>query len=421
MEIINLVNSLNTFGMNSQGCLRMRKLCALLGEPQNKLRVIHVAGTNGKGSVTAILANGLKQEGFKVGAYTSPALTSFVERIQVNGNYAKIDELNKYHKKLSSAIEKLKDDPLGEPTEFEVVTALAFMYFIDKKVDIVILEVGLGGKFDATNVIDKPLVSVITSISKDHTSILGDTLEEIAAEKAGIIKKCSPVVLGDLDKRAYTTINNIASGIGAPIFIEKKSDIEFLKMESESQVIKIDKRYETKFSLLGSHQLENLKTALQVIEVLKQQGIKIDNKKFYDSISKIKLSGRFEIINYKDKKVIFDVAHNEGSYSVFLKNLTKMFNNRKTAIILGIYADKDIEKIATMLSNSSFKIITTTPVNKRAMPAEALTDLLTKHGVEVIQTIDNPKYALREALELDYEIICVTGSFSTVGPAKLTL
>ncbi|WP_353894267.1 folylpolyglutamate synthase/dihydrofolate synthase family protein [Proteinivorax hydrogeniformans] len=398
----------------------MKKLCSLLGNPEQKVNAIHVAGTNGKGSVTAILSSVLKEQGYKVGAYTSPALTTFGERIQINGIFANDNELDKYYDKITHAINALKGDPLGEPTEFEVVTALAFLYFVDNKVDIVVLEVGLGGRFDATNVIEKPLASVITSISKDHTAILGNTLQEIAAEKAGIIKKDSPIVLGKLKEDAYLTILDIAKSVGAPVFLEGDADITFHNYEGKNQVVSVNNTL-LKLSLLGNHQLENLKTALKVLDAIKKQGYEIEDKVIFKSLSKVRLTGRFEILKQKEKEIVFDVAHNEASYSAFLDNLNVIYPTKKILIILGMYADKDTDKVAKLLSKTGYEIMTTTPDNERALGAKSLSDLLRKEGVKVIKTIENPKQAVLAALELNYDIICVTGSFSTVGPAKLAV
>lgn len=419
MKMLNLIEGLEKFGMNSEGCLRMQALCKALGDPQRELKFIHVGGTNGKGSTCHMLASILEEQMFKVGMYISPALYEFNERITINKEKISVEQMDEYYTTFKEVLKGFEDHPLGYPTEFEVVTALAFMYFKDQKVDYVVLEVGLGGRFDATNVIT-PLVCAITNIDLDHTQILGDTIEEIAFEKAGIIKENTAVVLGSMDKGAIEVISDVANNKKAPILRAFESKLDLMSDTLNGQDI-VYKGKKMTLALLGKHQLENLKVVLEIVEILKGQGINIT----FDAISKglknTSWPGRFERISLQGKTVIFDVAHNPNSMEVLKDNLIKYYPTEKLTFVLGIFKDKDIEAILLKLKDLNPDIYLTKPLGDRALDTKDLKVMAQKIGLNVVGSNDDLISAFTSTLSKESKFIIVCGSFNTVGPIRAYL
>ncbi|SES65212.1 bifunctional folylpolyglutamate synthase/dihydrofolate synthase [Anaerobranca gottschalkii] len=416
MKMLNLIQSLGKFGMNSEGCKRMQLLCEMLGNPQSNLKFIHVGGTNGKGSTCHMLASILQKQGYKVGVYISPALYKFNERITINGQEISDEDLNKYYPLFKETLKHFHNHPLGYPTEFEVVTALAFLYFKEQKVDYVVLEVGLGGRFDATNVVI-PILSIITNIDLDHTEILGDTVEQIAFEKAGIIKEGIPLCLGIMDEKAKNVIAAIAKGKNAQINLAEEVEIQLLDDTVEGQVFLFEGE---KFilSLLGKHQINNLKIVLKAIQILRELNIPIYTNSVKEGLRNTKWPGRFEIITLEGKKIILDVAHNPNSMEALKDNLLNYFPKDHITMVLGIFKDKDISSMLRHLKSLKVKLYLTKPIGDRGMDATELEKIVKKFDLEIIGKNNDLLVAFNEAFKVTNKIICVCGSFNTVGPIR---
>jgi len=355
--------------------INSEKIMRFLGEPHKEIKCVHVAGSNGKGSTCSMLASILTEAGYKVGLFTSPHIKDFRERIRING--VQIPEQN-----VIDFIKKIKSSPLDfEPSFFEITFGMAVEYFKNQNCDISIIETGLGGRLDATNVIE-PILSVITNISLEHTTMLGDTLELIASEKAGIIKKNTPVVIGEMENQLYPIFDEIAKTNNAPIHYS--TDI---KNEGEFQI-----------PLLGDYQLENCRTVLKSCEILNNLGFSIDNKgieKGLDALySNTGFSGRLQIIQ-RNPLTIFDVSHNPAGISASLKTIQKM-NKGKIHFIYGTSADKDVNSILELFpKDASFYF--TEFSSERSIKIEALK----KHAQLIFEKncnyFSNPNDALTSA------------------------
>lgn len=375
------------------------ELLRRVGNPHKKLKFIHVAGTNGKGSTSAYIANILMENGYKTGMYISPYVHSFTERIQINNKQIPKNALALHTEKIISAI----DDSLC-PTEFEVVTAIGLLHFLHEGCDFVVLEVGLGGRFDATNVIPPPLVSVITSISIDHTELLGDTIEQIALEKSGIIKSGSTVaVYPDNPKEAIDVILNTALSKNVPVKIGDKNDITITTADTKhTSFIYQDEEYE--ISMLGTHQVYNAVTAITALKLL---GIKLELK---EGIKKTHFGGRLEIVGQNPLTVI-DGAHNFSGVSALKNALTTYFPKRKIILVMGMLRDKEYEKCINEIAPLAHIFIATEPNNPRALCAydvESIAKKSTQNTVSVKNRQDAVYYAKKHSDE--DSVICVCGS-----------
>lgn len=365
-EALDFIHSLGKFG-SRPGLERITEMLKLLGSPQEKLKVIHVAGTNGKGSTSLYIANILHKSGKKVGLYTSPFVTEFNERISIDGNNISNDDLAKY---TELTLEKAKhvfnaENPI---TEFEFITALAFKYFYDCNCDVVVLEVGLGGRLDATNVIESPLASVITKIDLDHTGILGDTIEKIAAEKCGIIKKNCPVI---------TTISNEESVLSVIADFSRENCSELYLNDFDKVKIKNTNVFGNNFlfegqeyytKMPGIHQIDNALTAIKTVKTVFPE---IEYAHIYEGLRKAQLPARCEVIS-KEPLVILDGSHNPNGTEALAKLLRASGINNATAII-GFMADKDVGDALQNLKSVFNKMITVrVQSNSRSMSAEEL-------------------------------------------------
>ena len=348
-DALGYVHSLYKFG-SRPGLERITQLLEAVGNPQDSLKYVHVAGTNGKGSVCAMTAKILESAGYKVGLYTSPFVLSFRERIQINGKFIP--------KRALAALAKKLIDTGIVVTEFEFITALAFMYFKSQRCDFVVLETGLGGRLDATNVIKMPLVCVITSISLDHTSVLGDTVEQITAEKCGIIKEGCKVVSSAQSEQAMSVIKQKAKDVIVP------AAYKTLQSDFDGQrFIYKDKEYTT--ALLGEHQIEN---AITAIETVKASGINISECNISEGLQKVFHPARMELIR-KEPLLSLDGAHNPSG----AKALEKLIKGKKLCAIVGVMADKDYGQVLECTAPHFEKIVTVTvKENPRSLSAEEL-------------------------------------------------
>ena len=397
----NFFHSLDKFGIRL-GLENIQILLERLGNPQKNMKFIHVAGTNGKGSICSMLSAILKAAGFKTGLYISPYVIDFRERIQINNEMIPKNRLGEITEKVAKEVNALKKNGVVI-TEFEAVTATGLLYFYEENCDYVVLEVGLGGRFDATNVIDKPLVSVITSISLAHTAVLGDTIEKIAFEKCGIIKQNCPVVTNSVQNdKALTVIKDIAKTNNSPLYIADINDIKI----SESSIYGTHFEYkqnEYYLPLAGLHQVENACTAIKICEILD-----IDTQYIQTGLHNVKNPARIEVVS-KNPLIIIDGSHNEAGTKALSDYIQKYLANKKIIGIIGMMSDKDIEHSILNVIKHFNKIYTTTPTNPRAINADDLAKIINKHkniATPVNSPITAVKQAKNELENFDALIIC---------------
>lgn len=377
-ETLEYIHSKERFGMKP-GLERIEKLLELLGNPQDSLNIVHVAGTNGKGSTCAMLAYGFAETGYKVGLYTSPYVICFNERMQINGQMISDDELAS----LATEIRPIEEKSGLEITEFELVTAMAFVWFAAKEVDLLVCEVGLGGRFDATNVIKKPLASVITTVSLDHTDILGDTVEKITAEKCGIIKDGCPVVSSELQETAaLEVIYEHCLKHQAPLNLPDAHKVNVIKEGIEGTEFEFfGKKIFCPF--IGEHQRANCLTAMTAAFTLRNiHGIDFNNNLFIEGIAKATMPARQELI-CREPLIMLDGGHNPDGINALKKTVEKYIPYKNSTLIIGMLKDKDVEKSISMIATLFERVIAVEPKNPRAMAAEDLKRIISKYNASV--------------------------------------
>ena len=405
---------------------RMEKLLSLLGNPHKKLATAHIAGTKGKGSTATMLARMLEANDYNTGLYTSPHVVDLHERIAINGKNITDSELLGLINRIYAPVEKMvKDD---KPTFFELFTAMAFMYFADKKVDIAVIETGLGGRLDSTNVIE-PAVVGITSISIDHQNLLGNTLDSIAREKAGVIKKGIPVISVPQDPAAMKELRKAATAVKAPLTVTGK-DIDFsYRFESSREhgphtriclTTPISKFEHLRVPMPGEHQAINCGLAIAMLDALKAGGFKIDDSKAIEGLKDIKMPGRMEII-HNDPRILIDAAHNAASIKALIAAIGQHIPYDSMVVIFGCGQDKDIRGMLEQLQYGADKAIFTRSNSPKAVFPQELADMYTEICGKMCQTA----MSLNEALKIASsaigreDLICITGSFYLVGQAKV--
>ena len=401
----------------------MGELCRRIGNPEKELKIIHVAGTNGKGSVCALLAEALKTCGYRVGRYLSPSVLDYREKIQVNGTYIPKTKVAEYLGFLFETAEKMQEEGFSHPTAFEIETAMAFLYLRDKKCDFCIVEVGMGGREDATNVIPAPLLCILTSISADHLGIIGDTPEEIAYTKAGIIKDNCTVVTAP-QKESILRVIEEECEFGKNVKLIK-TDAGQLKVLI-NKLGKLPRKPVTKFSyrnyrnmeisLLGEYQPENAAVALEALDALGAMGIKLKEEKIREGFRNVKWPARFEILG-KKPLVISDGAHNPDAVERLMKTMDFYFTNCPKIYIMGVLKDKAVSEIIDLSADRAAYIFTVTPPNnKRGMTAYDLATLIRDKNPNVTAA-DSVEEALEEAALLAAEegVILAFGSLSYQG------
>ncbi len=420
-ETLDRIHSFQRFG-SKLGLERMRRLMELLGDPQETMKVIHVAGTNGKGSVCRYLYSALQENGYKTGLYTSPFLERFTERIECNGWEISEEDLARYTEKVLEVIDAMIEEGMESPTEFELITAIAFLYFSEQEIDYLVLEVGLGGTGDSTNMVSRPIASVITSISFDHMEYLGDTLEKIALEKAGIIKQGVPLIYNVSDMDAAAAILRVADekgcsryDVGSVPFQVNEKTVDGYTFTAEIQ----GEKYEDLFlSMIGMHQIANALCALTVLEVLKKENnLKLTREKTYDGFRKAKQTGRFEILR-KNPYVIIDGAHNEAGAESLRVVLKEHFPNHRILMVVGMLADKKIDKLLEKFGAITDDFVATEPDNPRKLAADELSRQIVKAGKKSIAIAD-PEDACRYAEQSSsYDVIVFAGSLYLIGKVR---
>ena len=414
-EAMNFIQNTNKFG-SVLGLDNIRELLERLGNPQDQLRVVHIAGTNGKGSTLAFLAGIFRESGYRAGRYVSPASFSYEERFRINEENISKKDLCFYMEKIKNVAEEMVKDGLSHPTMFEIETALSFLYFLDKKVDVVLLETGMGGRLDATNVVKKPIATVIASIGMDHMQFLGDTLEKIASEKAGIIKEGCPVISYDNTKEVNEVIKNKAKQMHAKVTFVNSAGIrvlqESLNGESFSYRSSDGRWYEKiEIPLLGRHQINNAALALETLNVIKNYYC-ISDFQTEDGMRKTIWRGRIEILE-REPMVICDGAHNPDGAKSLLSFLQNNFTNQRLIYIMGVLSDKDYEQMVQILAPAADKIYTVAPDNPRALSSRELCNCISKYhqNVEERQRLAECLSEVRQKVEKD-DVIIICGTLS---------
>ncbi|HWP51353.1 MAG TPA: folylpolyglutamate synthase/dihydrofolate synthase family protein [Clostridia bacterium] len=397
------------------GLKRIEELMRLLGNPQDTLKFVHIAGSNGKGSVAAMTASVLQQAGYVTGLCTSPYIARFNERIRINGVSIPDDDLVAVTEKAIACAQKMQQ----RPTEFELVSAITFAYFAERHCDIVVLEVGLGGRLDATNIIKTPLVAAITAIGLEHTALLGDTVEKIAAEKAGIIKPGTAAVVSDQPESIVGVIADICREREVPLCVAEKSRIQRLSQGSDGQRLVYCGSQEYFLPLLGAHQLQNVCTVLSIVEILRQKGFVISEQSVREGLKNTRWPGRFELMQ-KSPDFFVDGGHNPQCASAVEATLNELFPNQKIFFLLGVLSDKNYRGIIAPAVKMAKRIITITPPSPRAMAAEELSVLLQREfGIssEPCGTISEGVARIL-ALAEPSDVICAYGSLYSVGEIR---
>ena len=409
---------------------RISQLLDLLGNPHDKLKVVHVAGSKGKGSTAALIASVLTHAGYKTGLFTSPHLITPRERCRIDDELISETEIAFYIDKLKPAIETVSASEFGRVSFFEIYTALAFTYFADKATDFVVIEVGLGGRLDATNVVS-PVASVITPIGLEHTAILGETYAEIAREKAQIIKQGCPVALAPQHVDAQTVLEKVANERNASIvevkdFAEQDADISGPQLVLNSDGVPIAQQFDVEteseryleltLPLLGHHQYVNGTTAIAAIECLKQKGYVISKDSVYTGFKNVKWHGRIQRI-LDSPLVVLDGAHSPVSMDALCRAIRDNFRYTKVIFIVSIMKDKDLTAIGEIVSKTADSVIATqVSDNPRVLPSETIQNVWS--GIcEKITTCPTPEKAITTGLSSasPTDLICVTGSLYLVG------
>jgi len=402
------------------GLERITLLLEHLGNPHQGLKVIHVAGTNGKGSVCKYISSILQKAGYTVGLYLSPHVERFSERIVINNHEISKEDFARLVSQVRPVVDSMKKQN-STPTFFEIVTALAFLHFKNHPVDYTVVEVGLGGRFDATNVVH-PLVSIITNISLEHTDILGKDVASIAFEKAGIIKDHVPVVSAAIDD-ARVTIEQVAEQRNAPVTWIDQTMWKQKSHHGKEQEFMIQgsfKDYSVKTSMLGRHQGENITLAIAAVEQLQMGGVYLTDNDIQDGIEAATHPGRMEIISEKPL-ILLDGAHNPAGMGMLVETIEEDFSAYRLIVVLGVLKDKDLKTMLSMIVPISDVIIVTKSGNPRAADPQVLKEMI--EGFDTNKTVfveDSIPDAINQAKSVakQKDLICVTGSLFTVGEAR---
>ena len=411
-EALAYINSVEFFG-SKPGHERIRALLEKLGNPHKGMKFVHIAGTNGKGSCAAMTASILKAAGYKTGLFTSPYLYRFNERMQINGKEIDDEVLAEIVTRLKPIAEAMED----HPTVFEMMTAAALTWYKEQGCDIVVLEVGLGGRFDATNVIDAPECAVIMNIGLDHTEILGDTLEQIAFEKAGILKPGTEAVLFQQSEAVTAVVRGRCEELGVKLHIP-----DFDAIHSE-----FDSVYGQSFTyrgeayalpLLGAHQLKNAATVLEVVEVLRGRGWKLGQNDVEHGLYAVHWPGRFELLS-EEPLFVVDGGHNPQCAQTVRDNLLHYFPDKRRILLLGVLRDKDYEGLTAILDEAADEYICITPDSHRALPAAELAAFLNRYN-KPVAVCDSIRDGVSLALDRsDAEsVVCAVGSLYSVGEIR---
>ena len=399
------------------GLSRIDTLLGMLGHPERAVKYIHITGTNGKGSTCAMLAAILRQAGYKTGLYTSPYIFRFNERMQINGTPISDDALCA----LVEELQPLADSMADHPTEFELVTAMALTWFARERCDIVVCEVGMGGEFDATNVIPSPEAAVLTNIGLDHTAVLGDTVEQIAATKSGIIKPGCHAVLYPCAPSVRDVVAARCRAAGAPLTVADFGAIQSVSDSLDGQVFHFGAYRSLHLPLLGAHQLRNAAVALTAVEVLRRRGWHISEDAVRRGLASVTWPGRFQVVRRRPT-VILDGGHNPQCMESLAAAIREYLPGQPVTVLTGVLADKDYPAMLAALDTQAAAYIAATPLSPRALPAAELGDYLKRFGKPVTVCADPAQAAeLALAHAAPEDVICAVGSLYMAGAIRMDL
>lgn len=424
-EAMAWIDSLTKFG-SVLGLDSIRELAGRLGNPQNKVPIVHVAGTNGKGSIITYLEYILRSAGYKTGKYISPSVVDYWEKIQVGGKMIGLDEVAYFAGRVKKACDEMVKDGYAHPTQFECETAMAFLCFQELKCDIAVMETGMGGRDDATNIIEKPICEVITSVSMDHMGVLGNTLEEIAACKAGIIMPETDVVCYGDNEVVVGIVQQIADKQKARLRVSDFSKIKNVRTEGFTQQFDYGNYKDVTISLAGEHQLKNAATALEAVEILVNAGYKIPRQAVLLGLWGARWPGRFECV-CQEPLILLDGAHNIDAAKQLTAAMKKYLSGRKLIFVMGIFRDKEYEKIIRLTNFLASEIITINSDNPRSIPCEELREIVMGirggTGEDVLSAAsptEGMKRAVQDAITLGQEntAIVAFGSLSFLGEIR---
>ena len=418
-QTINYIHGLDKFSKHL-GLDRMKLFLDKLGNPQKKLQIIHVAGTNGKGSTTTMIASVLMEQGLKVGKYTSPFILDFRERMMINNEMIGEDELSHLTEQLSE-IAKDVEKELESPREFEFITAMAFCYFAQENCDVVVLEVGLGGRFDPTNSIETSMVSVITPIGLDHTQYLGDTVAEIAFEKSGIMKKRNVVVVNPYQQtEAMQVICGACWEKECELNIPQPSQLVVEKMDSTGSSFTYH-GYPFSITMVGNYQIGNAITAIDAVLALKKYGIDLSLEKIATGLKKAYIPARMEILKVGTKTVILDGAHNPHGMTALAESLSQL-GMTDVIGVMGMLQDKNCQSSLDIITPYLSSMITTMPDSPRSLDSGILEQMARDcNGCAQIVPYPDYKEALKAALSAKENIVVVMGSLYLVSDIRRTI
>lgn len=394
----------------------IRELCKRLGDPQKCVKWIHVAGTNGKGSTVAFISNILTKAGYRVGRYVSPTIREYRERIQVNGRMISQKSLAEWMERVKEACDGMVADGFPQPTPFEVETALGFCYFREKKCDFGVLEVGMGGLMDATNLIEGTLVEVIASVGMDHVKFLGNSLKEIAAQKAGIIKPGSTVVCMDQKPEVLEVIRRKADETGAKMVVSKANEASKIRYGIEKQSFCYGNYGKLEIRLAGQFQIANAILAIDACGEIAKLGYQISDLAIREGLAETQWPGRLTVIQKKPLFLV-DGAHNEDAAEKLAQSIEFYFTNRRIIYIMGVLRDKDYGRIIELTHSYADQIITITPPeNPRALPALELAQKIAEvHPAVTVAGSVEEAVEMAELLAGKDDVILAFGSLSYLG------
>ena len=417
-ETLSYLFGLQKFGIKF-GLSNISRLLELVGNPHKTLKTVHIAGTNGKGSTAATIASIMKEAGYKVGLYTSPHLIDFTERIKINGKEIEEGEVVRLTEYIRSKVQDSEfKDELERITFFEFTTAMALIYFKEKEVDMAVMETGMGGRLDATNVI-RPLVSVITNISVEHKEYLGDTIEAVASEKAGIIKDGVPILTGVDQPAAFQVIERICNEKRAPLYRLGRDFSFHRKGFNNFSYNGINESFDLlTLNLRGGHQFQNASLAVAAVEMLKNKGFLIPLEALIDGLGKVSWPGRLETIS-QSPMIILDGAHNPAGAEMLSRAIKEELEFNRLYLVLGIMADKEVEGIISPLAPLAHEVILSRPQYERASRPSDLLPLAIRYNMN-----SRAFEHLREAIDYarskagSEDLIIISGSLFTVGEAR---
>ncbi len=423
-EAVTYLRSLRRYGIRP-GLVRTVELLRRLGNPhQANVRVFHITGTNGKGSVSSMIEAALRAGGYKTGLYTSPEMEMFRERIQVEGRPISEFAVARLIERVKPAVEEMVAEGFDQPTEFEVTTVLAFLYYAEEGIDALVLEVGMGGRYDATNVVVRPLVTVVTNVSLDHMEVLGPTVGQIAWNKAGIIKSGVPCITGASDE-AQRVLRQVAQEMGARLIDARSAAlIQSASLHGQRVDLRVAGTVQVglELSLLGRHQAQNAVMALEALEAARQQGLPLSDAAIREGLRNVRWPGRFEVWDATAPvPVVLDCAHNEAGMAALAVALNEYFPGRKAVVVLGMLSDKETGPSIRHLLPHMRAVVVTTPRSPRALDAVSMASMLPPTLAAVVESV--PEKALAKAYRMLQagELLLITGSCYVVGPLRRTL